>query len=231
MKVPGMRRVRALAKKSYRAFVFRRAMRRFRKDVVAFTDPAHPVFADLVYGWGNPAWSAQAEYLAACIDHALTSDGPILECGSGLSTLLVGTAAQQRGRPYWCLENSPDWATRVRGTLGRYGIESVTISVAPLRDYGDFSWYDPPLSEMPNSFSLVLCDGPPGSTKGGRYGLVPVMGERLRHGCTILLDDAEREDEVSIAERWSAELAGEVEFVGSKKPFARVRAGGHQARA
>ena len=36
---------------------------------------------------------------------------------------------------------------------------------------------------------------PPGSTRGGRYGLLTVLGERLAPGCTILLDDAGRPDE------------------------------------
>lgn len=77
-------------------------------------------------------------------------------------------------------------------------------SSSPLKDYGDFCWYDAPLESMPDSFSLVICDGPPGATKGGRYGLVPFMRDRLRSGCVILLDDAEREEERTIAARWQS---------------------------
>ena len=37
------------------------------------------------------------EYLAACIQNALVVKGPILECGSGLSSLVVGAIAKQQG--------------------------------------------------------------------------------------------------------------------------------------
>lgn len=211
--------VRKAAQSIRRGLVFRRALRRFRSDPAAFADPNHPVYDDLVYGWGNEAWSAHSEYLAAAIQHALRSREATLECGSGLSTILVGTIAQQQGRRHWSLENSPEWAARVQRVLDRYRIDSVTLDVAPLRDYGDFAWYDPSLTRMPDAFSLVLCDGPPGSTSGGRYGLVPVMRDRLAPGCVVLLDDAERAEEHAIAERWKAEIGTELRAFGSDKPY------------
>ena len=76
---------------------------------------------------------------------------------------------------------------------------------SPLRDYGAFSWYDPPLQELPDNFRLVVCDGPPGMTKGGRYGLLPVFGSRLPQGTVIVLDDADRPSEVELLNRWKDE--------------------------
>jgi hypothetical protein len=80
------------------------------------------------------------------------------------------------------------------------------MHTAPLKSYAGYSWYDPPLSRWSRNFSLVVCDGPPADTPGGRYGLAPIMREHLAPGCVILLDDAEREPEREIAQRWSAEL-------------------------
>lgn len=39
------------------------------------------------------------------------------------------------------------------------------------------------ISEL--KFSLIICDGPPGGTKGGRSGLVPVMRSKLERSTLI----------------------------------------------
>lgn len=202
----------------HRDFVFRRAIRRFIRNPESCSQTGNTVLIDLIYGWGNEAWSAQDEYLAACIHHALSSSGPTLECGSGLSTILIGVIANKRGQSHWALEHSPEWAMRVQRSLTRYALDSAVILCAnPLRDYGDFDWYDPPRESMPGVFGLVICDGPPGSTKGGRYGLVPIMKEYLKPGCVILLDDANREQELAIAARWKTELGASLEICGSSR--------------
>ena len=194
-------------------------MKQFLNAPDACAHPGNPVLIDLIYGWGNQGWSALDEYLAGCIEHALSARGASLECGSGLSTILLGAIAQRQGRSHWVLEHTPEWAAKVQRCLSRYQLDSVVLCQKPLKDYGDFCWYDAPLESMPDSFSLVVCDGPPGSTKGGRYGLVPLMRARLRSGCVILLDDAEREQERAIAGRWQAELGATFEILGVNKPY------------
>lgn len=207
----------------HRDLVFRRAMKQFLEEPDACINPGNPVINDLVYGWGNHVWSAQHEYLADCIDRALTSRGPILECGSGLSTILVGAIAKRRSQSHWALEHTPKWAMKVQKYLDRYKLDSVILCTKPLKDYGDFCWYDAPLESMPDGFFLVICDGPPGTIKGGRYGLVPFMKERLKPGCVILLDDAGREQELAIAKRWEAELGASFEILGSIKPYIEMK--------
>jgi len=215
-------RIRHFFRTAHRNFVFWRAMKRFLKDPEACIDIGNPVVIDLIYGWGNDAWSAMDEYLAGCMEHALILPGPTLECGSGLSTVLVGAIAKKRGHRHWALEHRPEWAMKVQRYLNRYKIDSVVLCAKPLKDYGDFFWYDAPLESMPDSFSLVVCDGPPGSIKGGRFGLVPIMRGRLKPGCCILLDDADREQELAIAKRWEAELGASFETLGRTKPFIKM---------
>jgi hypothetical protein len=173
------------------------------------------VISALHYGWGNRFWSASTEYVLACWQHASVSDGPILECGSGLTTLILGAVAQKRGLGVWTLEHNEKWAGHIQRYLHRYGIRSVNLLVHPLRDYGSYCWYAPPLEKIPKMFGLVVCDGPPYNTRGGRYGLMPVMGERLPAGTTILLDDAGRAPERRIAERWAGELGTTVTTLGT----------------
>jgi predicted O-methyltransferase YrrM len=181
------------------------------------------LLGDLVYGWGNEGWSALDDYLKACIEAAMTSPGPILECGSGLSTLLLGVVAEQRGFRIYSLEHSADWASRLQKVLHDLRVGSVTLCLAPIRDYGEFSWYEAPRESLPASFEVVICDGPPRYTPGGRYGLLPVMRDRISRGALILLDDAGRPDERAIAKRWSAECGATCSILGESKPFALLR--------
>ena len=216
-------RIRRFLRAAHRKFVFRRAFRRFLTDPEACSRPGEPVLTDLVYGWGNQSWSALDEYLAGCVHHALTTRGPILECGSGLSTVLIGAIATKRGLEHWALENTPEWAAKVQRALDTYKLASVVSCTSPLKDHGAYCWYDAPLESLPESFSLVICDGPVGSTKGGRYGLSPIMRERLAPDCVILLDDADREEEQAIASRWKDELGASLEVVGSIKPYIKMK--------
>jgi predicted O-methyltransferase YrrM len=215
-------RIRVFFRDIKRYFVFRRAMKQFLEDPSACAHTGNTVLLDLIYGWGNEAWSALDEYLAGCINHAMDSTGPILECGSGLSTILIGAIAKKQGQSHFVLEHNSEWAIKVKKYLNRYKIDSVVQCTKPLKDYGDFCWYDVPLESMPDSFSLVVCDGPPGSTKGGRYGLAPIMRKRLKPGCVILLDDAGREQELAIAKLWEVELDAPIDLLATSKPYIKM---------
>ncbi len=216
------RRLRTYLRARHRDFVFRQAMRKYLRDPEAGIARGSTVMPDLVYGWGNDYWSALEEYLSACVRAAMHADGPILECGSGLTSIVVGAIAQRTGNSMWSLEHNPEWSRRVQQRLTRYRIDAVQLVTAPLKDHPDFTWYDAPLERMPDNFALVVCDGPPGETRGGRYGLAPVMGDRLKPGCVILLDDAGRHEERAIARRWEAELGATSELLGDRKPYVRV---------
>jgi len=165
--------------------------------------PSADLLQRLQQAWDNEGMAAQTAYLREVALHASQASGPILECGSGLTTLIIGLFAGRRGIKSWTLEHFPDWHQRVSQTLARQRISTVNNYLSPLKDYGDFSWYDPPREGLPDSFSLIVCDGPPGSTKGGRYGVVPILKEKLAPGTIILLDDADREAEADALRRWS----------------------------
>lgn len=200
-------------------------MRKFMRDPRAATAPGSGLLGELIHGWGNKAWSAREEYASACVSEALRTDGPIVECGSGLTTIVLGAIAQKRGTSVWSLEHKPEWAHRVSAVLRKFQIDRVRLSARPLRRYPTFDWYDPPLESMPRTFGLVVCDGPPGRTRGGRSGLTDVMRDRIGSGTVILLDDAARRGERKIAKRWAAELPAGCERRRTRKPYFRIVVG------
>jgi hypothetical protein len=234
MRRPGFRLARRRAGRAVRAlhplkiadavrrgFAFRRAMDEFERLPDAAEAPEE-LLARLVHGWGNELMSAMPGYLDASLKELRAARGDVLECGSGLSTILLGVLAGRTGKRIWSLEHDGRWARRMRAEIRRRDIRGVEIVHAPLRDYGAFSWYDPPLERLPARFSLVLCDGPPGDTPGGRYGMLPAMRGRLGGGCVILLDDLHRPAEREIAARWARELGGTCEVRGTGKPHAVI---------
>jgi methyltransferase family protein len=177
---------------------------------------------DAVYGWGNEGWSADEDYLLRLMSEAATAKGAIVECGSGLSTLLLAGVARQSGTVVHSLEHNADWRKRVMGELAARGLTNYsTVHHAPLQKYGEYDWYSIPQS-LPGNIALVICDGPPSDTLGGRHGVLPALRDRMAPTCTILMDDANRPSEIEIMALWERDFKTVSERYRTIKGFARV---------
>ncbi|MCZ2341845.1 MAG: class I SAM-dependent methyltransferase [Bacteroidales bacterium] len=204
---------------SFNAYQFQAIFAKY-KQIPPNQLPPDGMIERLVEYWAN-SWSAKEEYIVGLLMHLNQTSGPILECGSGITTLLLGHRCQQLGRKLWVLEHHPGWATRMRTALAKHKLDqSVHIIDAPLVNSEHYSWYD--VGNLPEGdiYNMVVCDGPPGHTHGGRYGLMPVLGERLSVGCHILLDDASRLGEQEVLARWEDEYGIKHEMIGQLKPYA-----------
>jgi hypothetical protein len=191
--------------------MFRQAMR----DLAGLQPgevPSREMLKKLRFGWDNLGWDAKLDYFEEIVKRAATTEGPILECGSGLTTLVMGHLAGKRKVETWSLEHNADWYRRVLNAIERHHVPNVNLCSAPLREYDEFNWYNPPLDKMPEKFSLVICDGPPDLAHGGRYGLLPVLGNRLKPGTVILFDDAKEPGQPEVLQRWTAESGVSVEL-------------------
>ena len=199
------REARAMAKIRMRERIFRRALR----EIASLSPgelPSRKTIHQLWYGWGNESYSGHPEYLEEVIKRCTTSSDPVLECGSGLTTIVMGLFAGRRGIQVWTLEHDPEWYEHIAAALRRFRIEGVELLLAPLRDYGEYSWYDVPMERLPERFSMVVCDGPPQkTTPGDRYGLLPVMRDRLSPGSVILFDDVQTREPDPVVSRWLRE--------------------------
>jgi hypothetical protein len=175
------------------------------RQVPAGTPVSGALIFRLVLAWGNYGYSASVRYLQQVERLFRESDGSVLECGSGATTLLAALLAEKYDRYVWTFENHEEWAGHLKSVLREFSLGHIRVCHTPLRSYADYEWYELPLSPLPNDFGLVICDGPPGGIQGGRYGLMPVMSGYLRPDCRILLDDTHRRNEKALICRWSHE--------------------------
>jgi hypothetical protein len=180
------------------------AMRRL-SSVHADETPSRDLLLELGRAWGEDGFRAVGGYVEEVARWATEARGPVLEIGSGLTTLILGALLGRRGLPVWTLEHHPEYFRYTDQNVQRYGLTNVRLKLAPLRDYGEFCWYDPPLDELPRDFGLVIADGPPGDVKGGRFGLLPVLQSHFAPGVVVLLDDAERAQEKAVLQKWESE--------------------------
>lgn len=107
---------------------------------------------DLFDAWANP-FAATPLLLMGLGLTARNVPGPVLECGGGLSSLVL--AASIQGRELHVLEDSEIFAERIRAEAVRHGLTNLVLHVRPLVD----GWYD--TSTLPDvQWGMVFVDGP-----------------------------------------------------------------------
>lgn len=118
-----------------------------------------------------------------------TAQGDILECGSGLSTLVLGEALKGTEFYVWALENDLEWWKVTSRWLQRYEIGNVNLVYAPIvPDDKNGDWYGYDYAPLPPAFDGVLIDGPWRQT-AEREGVFKHLGERIAHARTWIVDD------------------------------------------
>ncbi|NHM06449.1 hypothetical protein G4D82_04385 [Flavobacterium sp. CYK-4] len=208
--------------KIHQSTVWPKALKAYKECIAANQMPSEELIKKLVYGWGNQGFSAQIDYIKTCIDKTMKSEGLIFECGSGLSTILLGIIAQKQGRKMVSFEHIDFWAARIQKELDKNQMTANTIYTRGLKDYGAFAWYDIDGFQC-EPIGLCICDAPPGNTKGGRRGFLYLFREYLKTGAIILVDDTIREDEQLMIQEWEKELPMSIEFSGVFDPHAILR--------
>lgn len=162
----------------------------------------------------TPDWSAAPDFLQLIVDHCLEhKPGLIVECSSGLTTLMLARCCQMNGKgKVISLEDGAEYAANVRGYIEQYGLgEYCAVIHSPLGRVSlngvSYLWYSG--FELPEEgIDMLVIDGPSGFIqKNSRYPALPMLYEKLSESCRIFLDDAARPDEREIVGRWQAEFS------------------------
>lgn len=141
---------------------------------------------------GNP-YAASEDVLASSVILARGADGPILEIGSGLTTILMAAATDQR---VYCVEHSKDYAESMARMARQAGVVNIGICIAPLVD----GWHDPrEFDGLPEKFALALVDGPPRAISK-RMRFFDLMADKCG---TIICDDTDDQGYFDAVSRWA----------------------------
>lgn len=187
------------------AFWLRRFVRRakHRRLTVAELDKLHAV-------WGNESWSGSTVMLELISDLAHRGKGSVVECGSGVSTICMAIAVADRpNTEVVALEHHPGWARILRRRIRLSGLQNVRLLERPLVEHERFDWYHIADGDIPEDVGLVVVDGPPASTRGGRRGGLEVLGPLLSgRRATVVIDDVNRPEERQLVDDWVRSIAG-----------------------
>jgi predicted O-methyltransferase YrrM len=171
------------------------------EEISEFEKPPVESFDKLVSSsLHGPRAALPGQALAACHEMARTARGPILECGSGLSTLVMGLAARGTGRLIYSLENDIEWLRRVGVWCDRYGLYNVRLVFSPLiptdeKDPMSPTWYGVVPSQLPAKFDGVLIDGPPRSGVN-RLAVFDVLHDAIKDARTWIIDDIDNPEDL-----------------------------------
>lgn len=152
---------------------------------------------------GNP-YVGDPGVLASVTQAARQCVGPIIEAGSGLSSVLMGAVAKDR---VYTLEHATSFAAQTLAWCEEAGVSNVGICCAPLKDF----WYDLDQFDLPQKFALGFCDGPPRF-----YGTRMKFFEHIALRCSVVLVDDVNTDHnyVRAVHEWSAANDREVQLLG-----------------
>lgn len=203
-----MKKILASVERRYHLW---RGVRRFRGEL-AVGRVSELAIHEMWLGWGNYGWSASPALVQAACEQAMRqASRNVLELGSGLTTLALGLVAQHLGNRVISIDHDADWSVKLQSDLAGAGITSVTVECRALRKYGDFDWYESDQFPDLECIGLVLVDGPPGTTHGGRRGVLEILAARLPYDAHVILDDVNRDDEWRLASEWATSRAFKME--------------------
>lgn len=210
--------IRKFLLKKHQNFLWPKLLNEYKHVINNNKKPSKELIKKLVYAWGNQGFSAQINYLETCIEKVSNSKNLIFECGSGLSTILLGIIANKQNRRMISFEHIDYWAIKIQKELQKNNLDNIVYN-RKLKDYGDFEWYSVDDIEI-ETIGCCIGDALPAQTKGGRRGFLNLFKNNLRKGSIILIDDTIREDEQKMINEWNKIISMEVEFRGSFDPHA-----------
>ncbi len=155
-------------------------------------------------------WAASPDFLRnVMVHHRRHRPAVTVECGSGVSTLILARCVQLNGSGHvFSLEHDPGHAAKTRQTLEQHGLQTfATVIDAPLQetqiDEWQGKWYAYQLLPQGLAINLLVIDGPPFfSSPLARYPAVPLLKPNLQPAAAVFLDDAARPDEQRCVELW-----------------------------
>ncbi|MCK4783655.1 MAG: hypothetical protein KAV87_07895 [Desulfobacteraceae bacterium] len=171
--------------------------------------------------FGNIGFSGDHMYLCEVAKRVGKATGTVLECGSGVSTIIMGILAARHGTKVVSFEQDETYYGAIQHDLRILRIASVQVYHTPLCNYGSYDWYDIRSLDLPDHFEYVFCDGP-AFCRGWRSGLVPALKERGIAIGEILCDDADDPHAPEMLLQWEEQYAMKTELISRREGILAV---------
>lgn len=130
----------------------------------------------------------------------------VLELGTGTSTVWLAYLLQGTGAKIVSVDHDPHYLEATRQELQRHDLAAqVDLRLAPLvsQDGDKTHWYDVSVFTDVTGIDLLVVDGPPGNTGPlVRARALPLLEPQLAEQVTVVLDDADRPDEIAAIDLW-----------------------------
>jgi hypothetical protein len=197
-----------------------RGIATIRRELVQTTDNVFvqlealmAVYAELRPHRGLPrmrGWAASPDLLGVLLAYMHEKcPAVVLECSSGISTLILAAAAKNNGSGrVVSLEHDAAYAKRTRSLLARHGLadwaDVVDAPLVPVQiGAWEGRWYDTSGLDPKLVVNMLVIDGPPqGTNPMARFPALAFLRGRLSAGAVVVLDDASRPDEGATVGAW-----------------------------
>ena len=170
--------------------------------------------------------------LLLCKEILSTKPRFVVECGAGISTLVMGYLLEKNGQGQMVtLEHDPVWAERVARWVTEHQLDAhVKVVYAPLVEQSvagkTYTWYDAAVYQplvATHAIDLLFIDGPPDYVHpDARFPALAFLRPYLSPRCVIVMDDTERQDEAKAARIWAEELDYQLELLAHLEKGAGV---------
>ena len=144
-------------------------------------------------------WAASPDFLLT-LSQITKSKKPklVVELGSGVSTLVL---AKSGAKKIISLDHSFEYGQATRTMLKEHRVSGVDIRISELESYPEgYQWYASSTFKGIKNIDLLVIDGPPSSTNpGARFPALEHLAPLLSKNATVILDDADRDEEKKLA--------------------------------
>jgi hypothetical protein len=208
-----------------RSWAYRRQYRLDRAIRAARASAPGPLpdilVSEICETWGDAQLNGADGFLSACLDVASRTTGPILQCGAGLSTLLLGLAAERSGVHLWTLEHQSHAANSARSWLHQYEVANAHVISAPADLMEDCVGYVVDAARLPSNLGLVICEGSSAVPASARSMLTRI-GDRLDPNSVVLVHHVKRRRDADFLVQWAKAHGASMVVKGKVEPWVKI---------
>lgn len=174
--------------------------------------PTDPKIAELTASLAVGTWAIDAHSIDRLAE-LVRAERPstIVEFGSGTSTVVLASLLAERhkdGPRLVSFEQDPTWAEHTRAALVERGLDRmatvIQLEVGKRSDGPPGYLMTPDAAELLSRLAprLIFVDGPTLDSGASRLGALDLVAPHLQADAMVLLDDALRDAELSVAATW-----------------------------